>query len=386
MHTCMEYKEMANLFVDGELTHIAKLQFEKHIESCPPCQDHYAELLTLKGILSHITEEEPPEAFSFQLHQKLVEENVRLHGTKQNFLTRYHSFLKFSYGLAGTFLIAWVSYLGYGKVSDVITVGQKPTSYEVGTIQMMGSDVLEDENLNIDSKPSSIETDLAITKKDDALALDTQMPKLEIEAEHELLKPDSSTPKTTTPSSTPPPPQTSTAKNASTQPIAESQTTSYSSGASSSPYSPTSRMTESFAKSFADTSKESMISDSFYENHDFTILVEKSPAYVVMEEFLNTDGKLHETNLSFYHENPRELSNFLMRVSNQQRITYTKTDIQRDNPAAPYTSLIYVLNASDYNRFIRAIKSMESSPTQDFIAASAGSSIHLTLYVYHREL
>lgn len=72
MLDCREMNEVLPLYIDGLLDENKKSDFEKHIESCKACSQELSEFRMLVDVLHDLPDEELPDNFSKELHEKLL--------------------------------------------------------------------------------------------------------------------------------------------------------------------------------------------------------------------------------------------------------------------------------------------------------------------------
>lgn len=70
---CDRIQELMSAYIDNEINEVDKAKFEKHIAQCPQCKEEYELLLDIVKECSDIDEEELPEDFREELHNKLLQ-------------------------------------------------------------------------------------------------------------------------------------------------------------------------------------------------------------------------------------------------------------------------------------------------------------------------
>ncbi len=73
MTKCADIHEMVSLYIDGQLDENERKQFEEHINNCESCSVEYEDILNIIKLCAEIEEEELPDGFGSELHQKLLE-------------------------------------------------------------------------------------------------------------------------------------------------------------------------------------------------------------------------------------------------------------------------------------------------------------------------
>lgn len=82
MKKCSEINELMSMYIDNELDSIQRSEFEKHIENCDPCKKELENIMYIVNLCSDIEEQDLPENFKVQLHEKLVQ--VKLEEENKN--------------------------------------------------------------------------------------------------------------------------------------------------------------------------------------------------------------------------------------------------------------------------------------------------------------
>ncbi|TYQ13330.1 UNVERIFIED_CONTAM: putative zinc finger protein [Acetivibrio alkalicellulosi] len=77
MKKCSEIMELIGLYIDNELDADLRAEFDEHIKVCENCKNEYTEQLEIVKLCNSIEEEELPEVFKEQLHEKLLKEKQR---------------------------------------------------------------------------------------------------------------------------------------------------------------------------------------------------------------------------------------------------------------------------------------------------------------------
>ena len=73
MANCIEICGMISAYVDNELQESEKRSFEEHLENCSECRREFDGIVRVLSLCREMPEEELPEGFSIQLHEKLLE-------------------------------------------------------------------------------------------------------------------------------------------------------------------------------------------------------------------------------------------------------------------------------------------------------------------------
>lgn len=68
---CKEFNDKLSLFIDNELDNEENIEFKKHIEECENCKKQYTLLKRIIDELNAVPEEELPEGYCKNLHNKL---------------------------------------------------------------------------------------------------------------------------------------------------------------------------------------------------------------------------------------------------------------------------------------------------------------------------
>jgi hypothetical protein len=74
MKACGKINELIAEYIDGELDEEIRLQVAEHLAACKHCKREYEDIMYVVELCRELPEEELPEGFSEQLHNKLVEE------------------------------------------------------------------------------------------------------------------------------------------------------------------------------------------------------------------------------------------------------------------------------------------------------------------------
>ncbi|MCX8130143.1 MAG: DUF4349 domain-containing protein [Clostridia bacterium] len=82
MKNCNEVIEILSLYIENELNEELCIELEEHIDVCSECRKELQELQQIANLCKSITEEELPENFKQQLHEKLVLVNGSENATK----------------------------------------------------------------------------------------------------------------------------------------------------------------------------------------------------------------------------------------------------------------------------------------------------------------
>ena len=107
MKKCSEIKELISLFIDDELTPDERMEFEEHIAGCEECRNELDELTEIVGFCRATTEEELPDNFKTELHQKLLEVQRQSEAAARTAFFRSRYFKLFS-SVAAVFLLVFL--------------------------------------------------------------------------------------------------------------------------------------------------------------------------------------------------------------------------------------------------------------------------------------
>jgi len=77
MKACNEIVELIAENIDGELDEESRVQVEEHLAVCQDCKREFEDMMYVVDLCRTLPEEELPEGFSEQLHERLVEEKSR---------------------------------------------------------------------------------------------------------------------------------------------------------------------------------------------------------------------------------------------------------------------------------------------------------------------
>jgi hypothetical protein len=73
MKNCSEMNEIISLYIENELDSGERRKFEEHIDSCPACKKELDDIKQIKDLFGSIQEQELPENFKEELHDKLLQ-------------------------------------------------------------------------------------------------------------------------------------------------------------------------------------------------------------------------------------------------------------------------------------------------------------------------
>lgn len=107
MKKCSEIKELISLYIDDELAPDERIEFEEHIAACEECKDELDELTEIVGFCRATTEEELPDNFKTELHQKLLEVQKQSEAAARTAFFRSRYFKLFS-SVAAVFLLVFL--------------------------------------------------------------------------------------------------------------------------------------------------------------------------------------------------------------------------------------------------------------------------------------
>jgi len=77
MESCKEINELIPLYAGGELGEGQRSRLEEHIKGCRACKDELEDIIYIINLCNDVPEEELPENFRAQLHEKLVREKEK---------------------------------------------------------------------------------------------------------------------------------------------------------------------------------------------------------------------------------------------------------------------------------------------------------------------
>lgn len=121
---CNDIKDMLSLYIDGELDDEEKLLLEEHIEGCDDCRKELEEYRKIIGMLSSLTDEEPPKGYCKRLHEKLVKAKAERPANKRVIWLKYGSIA------AALVLVFSVVYLASNRGMYRLSGAGKNSSYD----------------------------------------------------------------------------------------------------------------------------------------------------------------------------------------------------------------------------------------------------------------
>ncbi len=110
MKTCEEIRDNISLYIDNELDEKSVTEFEQHIDECENCKKELDEIKTVVELcLSTSDEENLPEGFCDNLHEKLVFEKEKMTG-KNKAIRVFGKYAGIFSSAAAVLLIAFLVY------------------------------------------------------------------------------------------------------------------------------------------------------------------------------------------------------------------------------------------------------------------------------------
>ncbi len=361
MNRCQEYQKMAHLYVDNELKNVEKVQFEKHIEYCEVCKNRYAEIVSLKTLISNFIEQAPLVDISKEVCERISEKNI---AEKERSKLRLSKGFKIVLATGAMVVIASVSVLinpfeisffntvkeeEIGKNNDEnFDKGSNRSELLIKKVEMQENENFDDSEVNdlTDRSEDNIE-DESEEKDEDEDKTDGESEDSENYEDLNTLEPEDNT--------------------QIQQPIPQ-------------PTPQTEDYTPEPEEPPEETSKEDAF-NSFIIDHEGNRAMVKIRAL----EASNFSENRFRTYITIYSMEPRRLLNFLDDFSTEFRISYQNTETQTSNLEEPFTVMYYDIRAANYNRLIRRLKRMEIPNPTDFENATAGDDINLTIQIYYRE-
>jgi hypothetical protein len=145
MLECRKIRNQISQYIDNELDEKNIDMFEKHINSCKECRKELQEMLSIIGILQSTEDQDLPEGFRIDLHNRLIGESGKP-SDKKHIIRNFGKYVAILSSAAAVLLIAflfrgvWSNILDNGSVSDVspITLSgtqdnvEKKMSYNYG--------------------------------------------------------------------------------------------------------------------------------------------------------------------------------------------------------------------------------------------------------------
>lgn len=123
MKNCIEIKEMISLYIDHQLDDAGNVEFEEHLAQCTSCKDEYKAIMQVIEITGSVQEEELPEGFAQDLHNRLVVEKRNLENRNKTVFIR-NRFIKICGSIAAMLVIVVLAksffsmYTGGSKSTD----------------------------------------------------------------------------------------------------------------------------------------------------------------------------------------------------------------------------------------------------------------------------
>lgn len=77
MTSCADVRENISAYADNELSASERESFEEHISRCPSCRDELEDMLRIIAICRSMPQQELPEGFKAELHEKLTAVSAR---------------------------------------------------------------------------------------------------------------------------------------------------------------------------------------------------------------------------------------------------------------------------------------------------------------------
>ena len=107
---CKDFLELISLYIDSEIDDIQKKEFEKHLNDCKKCRTEYENVLSVVSMLKDLPDEELPENFCSDLHDKLLKETEN-QGSRKILFFRSNAFKAVSTVAAGILVVFLVKHL-----------------------------------------------------------------------------------------------------------------------------------------------------------------------------------------------------------------------------------------------------------------------------------
>lgn len=119
---CDKFIELISNYIENDITEEEKVAFKAHLEICKECKEEFESVKNALQVLSSIEEEEIPEGFKKDIHNRLLLESERINKNKL-FKSKIVSFTKRGGAIAATiavgiFTIFFINNSFYGAKAD----------------------------------------------------------------------------------------------------------------------------------------------------------------------------------------------------------------------------------------------------------------------------
>jgi len=180
---CDKAAEMISLYMDNMLDEEKKAEFEEHINSCEDCRASYEDILVIMKACAEIEEEELPEGFRDELHQKLLNVSKNMVSPFININSLYRNrYFRIITSVAAAFVIifaVWVAFIKGGHPAGNANISMKSAEgiETTGSGEMALSDqpgVLADESGDYDAYINNADGLSGTATQDDERYLDQE--------------------------------------------------------------------------------------------------------------------------------------------------------------------------------------------------------------------
>lgn len=104
---CKHYEELLSPYLDDALSDDEKLELEAHLNICPTCKEALQKLQYMMSCLNELEDEELPEGFHVQLHERLMKEEI-IKPKVQTKNKKPYYFIPYVSGLVAAIFIAFI--------------------------------------------------------------------------------------------------------------------------------------------------------------------------------------------------------------------------------------------------------------------------------------
>jgi uncharacterized protein YdcH (DUF465 family) len=166
MLTCREVNEMLSLYIDGLLNENRKADFENHVNSCEACKRNLSENLKLVGMLHDLPEQELPDNFRQELHERLLQTGRKQKESKVLAFFRKPYYKVLSTAAAGILVVFLAKGLydssGFGLNKTANSAREAATAQTAQTEQASQFGVLAQKSLkSADQNSADLQKDMA---------------------------------------------------------------------------------------------------------------------------------------------------------------------------------------------------------------------------------
>lgn len=157
---CEHYEELLSPYLDDALSDDEKLELEAHLNICPTCKEALHKLQYMISCLNELEDEELPEGFHLELHERLIEEEAAKPKVEKKNRKPYY-FIPYASGLVAAIFVAFI-------------IGPYLKN-ETGQVEPMARSI---DNMALEAAPMSLPVEDGATPSAQQLAVARSMPQV----------------------------------------------------------------------------------------------------------------------------------------------------------------------------------------------------------------